>query len=490
MPGEDSKVRVVVEGDASSLAAEGARGKQTIQDLGAGAEKAAEQTKLFSGEGREMHRVISELNRVSPLLGEALRVALHPVGGTIAAAIGLFVEFKREIDATNKKLDELGAAAASPDFLAGIQSKLEILRSAAGAAEAYAQKLAEIKRGEHGVTEELKTQLELDKAIEQARASLASAQKGLDIARIQADEATHKITPEKAAEERAAAEKKFIAQQQADKEAAEDQELRRKMEALGKANAQQSDLEAKQRAAAQAQAEDEEKRAKDKADFGDDKKFKTDIDAASARTEKAALELQFAKQRLAGSALGTTENEDYKKQVADAQAELAASQGEQSRLQAGRSRFLGEQADTKTPADLKAAADLAAAQATANAKAFADLTEQIKELTAIIAATRPIDRQATDVKGQTVNEQERARLGKSVEDDVRVITEFEKSHNITPELISRAASAVQDLIQVLSGHRELLVELGRLGVTVGQIKQDQAILQQALAAMSNHTLSH
>ena len=487
---DDSTVRVVIAGDASSLASEAGRGKQSVADLGTGTEKAAEQTKLFSGEGREMHRVISELNRVSPALGEALRIMLHPVGGTIAAAIGLFVMFKQEIDATNKKLDELGAAAANPDFLAGIQSKMEILRSAAGAAEAYADKLAQIKAGEHGITEELKAQLGIDKAIEQARASLVSAEKGLAIAKIQADEATHKISPEKAAEERADVEKKFIVKQQADKEAAEDQEIRRKLDKLGKATFQQADLEAKQKAAAQAQADDEGRRAQNKADFGDDKKFKTDIDAATVRSEKAAQELAFAKQRLAGSALGTTENEDYQKQVANAEAEQRAATGDISRLQSGRARFNADQADSKTSADLKAANENAQRALEENTKALHDLPNQIRQTLSEIASSRPIERQTAQTKGQTVNEQERGRLGKSVEEDVRTITEFEKSHNITPELVAKAAAAVRDLSAALAGHRELLGELGNLGVTIAQLKRDQAIIQQAMAALSNHTFSH
>ena len=67
---DESKIRVVIEGESSSLVDAGGKGKQAIAGLGQGTDKAAEKTRLFSGEGREMHRVISELNRISPMLGE------------------------------------------------------------------------------------------------------------------------------------------------------------------------------------------------------------------------------------------------------------------------------------------------------------------------------------------------------------------------------------------------------------------------------------
>jgi len=489
---EDSKVRVVIEGDSSSLAGEAGRGKQSVADLGAGTEKAAEQTKLFSGEGREMHRVISELNRVSPLLGEALRVAMHPVGGTIAAAIALFVGLKSEIDSTNKKLDELGAAAAAPDFLAGIESKVEILRNAAVAAEAYANKLADIKRGETGVADELKKQLELDKAIEQARAGLVSAEKGLAIAKIQADEAAHKISPEKAAEERAAVEKKFITQQQADREAAEDQELRRKTESLDQANAQQAELRKKQKAAADAEAEDAAHRAGLKSDYGDNKAFSE----KQAGLVKQLDEAQKDMDRLTGTWLfklfgrgqsGSSADVEFReKDLAVTQAQNALAQ-----LQAGRTQFFNSQSDAQAQQDRKDAAADATKELNENTKALHDLPDEIKRLTDYISATRPINRQTADVKGQTVGEQERGRVSKSVEEDVRTLSQFERSKEITPEMVAGAIRAGKDIeAALLTYHGQVVETMSSMGFTIQQMQRDMHLLQQQLAGQSNHTFAH
>ena len=98
MADADKQIRVQIELDKTGSGGEAAQAElaaisgaqkttaDTTQKVGTESEKAAEKVKLFSGEGREMHRVIGELNHISPLLGEALSVAMHPVGGTIAAA--------------------------------------------------------------------------------------------------------------------------------------------------------------------------------------------------------------------------------------------------------------------------------------------------------------------------------------------------------------------------------------------------------------------
>jgi len=475
------QIKVVIEGDSSSLVDAGGKGKQVIGDLGAGTGKAAEKTRLFSSEGREMHRVIGELNRISPMLGEALRIALHPVGGSIAAAIGMFVMFKREIDETNKKLDELGAAAAQPDFLAGIQAKLDILRNAAGAAEAYANKLADIKRGEHGVTEELKNQLDLDKAIEQARAALVSAQKGLDIAKIQAAEAAHQISPEKAAEARAIIEKKYLQQQQADHEAAQDNELKRKLEALSKAAAQQSELEAKQDAAADAESKEKGRRVRDEKDFGDEaynkklEELKKEISLNADLTQTpGAIQLREEGITPAGTI------------------ELEKSQAALKQLEEGRSRFLTEKTDTKTVPDLESANTIATALATANAKAFADLTEQVKQHGAVIAATRPIERQTTGVKVETQGVTERERVAKQVETDVGEAASFMTGSGAqTPEKLIALKRALQNIKDADETYQDVVIAvLEEHALSRKQLAEELKVVNQALAGQANHALSH
>ena len=208
MADADKQIRVQIELDKTGSGGEAAQAElaaisgaqkttaDTTQKVGTESEKAAEKVKLFSGEGREMHRVIGELNRISPLLGEALRVAMHPVGGTIAAAIGLFVLMKEHIKEVNKELDDMAEAAAKPEFLEGIRAKQAALREAADAAQDYAQHIADIAASETTVTAQLTAQLALQKSIDEARSAQANAEESLAQAKIKALVAEGKLSPE------------------------------------------------------------------------------------------------------------------------------------------------------------------------------------------------------------------------------------------------------------------------------------------------------
>ena len=124
--------------------------------------------------------LLGELNKIVPGLGHMLHAAFAgPIGPAFALAMVVY-EVKKSIDETNEALDKMGEKAAEADFLPGIEAKLEVMRSAIGAADAYVLKLADIKAGEHNVSTELAEQLKLDQAIERARAGLVSAQKALD----------------------------------------------------------------------------------------------------------------------------------------------------------------------------------------------------------------------------------------------------------------------------------------------------------------------
>jgi hypothetical protein len=122
---------------------------------------------------------------------------------------------------------------------------------------------------------------------ERVHAALTSAQKELDIARIQKGEASGALTPEQAGEARAAVEKKYLEKAQADKEHDEHQDLSRKTTAMLQLDANQTDL---------------------------DKRHQQAVDAATAATAHQASVM--------------VNEVDQNKKIADAQADLDKKQAD------------------------------------------------------------------------------------------------------------------------------------------------------------------
>lgn len=481
----DKSLKVGIEA-TSNVPDVAAKDVQAIGGITGSTDKAAEATKLFHGEGRELHRVISELTRISPVLGEAFRIMLHPIGGTVAAAIGIFVEFKKHLDETNKQLDAMGKAAADFNFLDQIEGKLSVFRDAATAAQAYADKLENIASGEQSIADKLKNQLELDNAIERARASLTSAQKGLDIARIQEAEATGKMTAEKAAEAKAAVQKKYLEQEQSDKQAAQDKELEAKKRAQKIAEDQQDELRKKQKAATAELTADEAHRASVKAALPDLNKQMAD---AVGELERAQAELNSRKQYFREKT--DFSEEEINRRTQEEQSSVAAASGKVGAIRGRIRQFEATQTpdSAKQLQEERDAAEQAKTRLEENTKEIRELKNAIQNLTALIQATRPIEQQTTGVKSQTIDVQENERIAKKFQEDARTIHQFNATEAPSPELVSKAAAAIDDMGSILRDHKDLLYQIAGWKSEIEELKRAQAEIKAQLKTMGNHTLT-
>ncbi|MEI8288669.1 MAG: hypothetical protein WCH99_04305 [Verrucomicrobiota bacterium] len=350
-------------------------------------------------EGSRM--LFGELDRIVPGLGHAIHAAFSgPVGAAFGLAAVVY-EVKHALDETSAALDEMGAKAAEHDFLPGIEAKLEVLRNAVGAAASYANKLADIKNGEHGVAEELTKQLALDQAIERARASLISAEKGLAIAQIQKKESLGQMDPEQAALARANVEKNSILQEQSAHEAAQNQELQRKQAALDEAQKRQRNLETDRAAAAEALAKFSAHQVQVGKDFGNSDKY-------NKESEEALKKLEAAEQKLA-----KVKNDDiltrpivYPKPreqlIEEAETEAQMARARYNLIQRGRRQY-EQSINPAMLSNLEDASKTSRDRALENSGTIGKLTDQIAELTRVIGDTRPIEREATRIKTQTVD---------------------------------------------------------------------------------------
>jgi hypothetical protein len=299
--------------------------KDVLKDLKKETGEAAESEKLFAGEGREMHKVVSEITRISPELGEALRIAMNPIGGTVAAAIGLFVLMKEHITEVNKELDDLGEKAAEPEFLEGIRARADALREARDAAQEYAAQLVSVVEGEHSVTAELTAQLALLAAISAARGEQAKAEQALAIAQITADEARGVITPEQSVQKRADVQKQAILDEAQRKQDDQDQQLAAKQAALDKANAALPDGHEAVKKLQEDYSAESAHRAATAKNFGPDSDLVKQLPELQKRLETAQANLERLQKSSHGyrGQKGSSLDEEW----TDAEQQVASAQG-------------------------------------------------------------------------------------------------------------------------------------------------------------------
>ena len=424
-----------------------------------------------------------------------------PAGAAFALATVVY-EVKHSIDETSAALDEMASKAAEHDFLPGIEAKLDVLRNAIGAAASYALKLGDIKAGESGVSEELKKQLALDQAIERARASLISAEKGLEIAKIQKKESLGQLNPEQAAQARADVEKKAIQQEQANHEASQNQELQRKQAALAEAQKRQKDLETAQAAAAQAAADFKAHQVKVAQDFGNPEQFNKSLEEAQKRREEANKKLEdlTRKYRSHGEFIETPATQAV---FSEAEEDARMAKGKVDLLNRGRRQYQ----DSISPKSIKYSTDLDkanesnSAAANENAGTIRALTDQIGELVRVISATRPIEREATGLKTQTVEtstDATRAGMFKqSFDSDLQQLENIEKKatqytsrHTNTADQ-QREIASLNALLKQTEAHAAAMVKsFAGLGGTISNInaRLEQAELkaEQAMKAANQY----
>ena len=177
--------------------------------LGESLKETKEHLERAIGGHRTLHQVMHQVSEISPLMGAALKLALNPIGGAVLIAIGLFVKFKEHIDEVNKSLDEMGAAAAEPSFLAGIEAKKAAVKSAAEGIEAFKRSLADINSVESQYQSMVKESTQLLHERYAAQTKISDAAKGSDLQRIEDAVRAGRVSPTQAAIDRAAVEERY-----------------------------------------------------------------------------------------------------------------------------------------------------------------------------------------------------------------------------------------------------------------------------------------
>jgi hypothetical protein len=372
---------------AQALTAELGKQGAATQATGEDSAKAAEKLKLFHGEAGEMRKVITEVTRISPMLGEALRIAMNPVGGTVAAAVGLFVLMKEHISEVNRELDDMGVKAAEPTFLEGIRARLDVLREASKAAAEYSTHINTLLTGEQGITSELASQLSLQAAITAARQEQTKAELTLEQAKIRAAQARGEISPEVAAARMASANAKAIADEARAKSNAQYGDVSTKTTALETAEGQMPQLKANADALTKTYSDEAARRANNAKDFGGDDVAKQITETQKAGEEaRKALANQYsesaADQIIAGNVPGASAWATMQAGIVNSSAAKVKS------LQAGRAQFQADQVTEGQFNELGTQAADARQKADTNAQTIGALTGELKRLTDTILATR------------------------------------------------------------------------------------------------------
>ena len=470
MPGEDKSLKLSIElektgtgGTTASAelnsvkdAASGAKGATedlTLATQKGGAatddftketKKASEATEEHTGKTRAAFLLFSEINKIMPGLGHEIHAAFAgPLGPLILLTIGI-AEIHEKIKAFNEDLDKQAAAAAEPTFLNAIQARIEVLNAAAAAQQSYVDAISNIKTSEEGLGTQLKDQLELYKALERARAGLTSAQKELDIAKVQQGEAGGQITPEQAAEQRAAIEKKYLEKAQQDHEQSQDNELKARQDKLKQAAELQKQLETDRVAAAARLEADESHRASVKIDPAQIIQQLAAAEAERSAIEKrqaAALDHDYYK--LPDDQI-SSQQRDYRRLV------NSWSEGSDSKIKLLQQQ-LNQYGETQTPAAAtklqaeKDALEKATADAKTNEKFQTDLREAINNLTSTIAATRPIERATVSTREQAASATDSVRVDTQVKKDIETIQRAAANTHPSAEVADEAVRALADI---------------------------------------------
>jgi hypothetical protein len=460
---------------------------ESTADLGKKTEAAGLIQEKSTAYVRAQFVLFTELNKIVPGLGMALHAAFAgPLGPIILLAAGI-AEVTSLIKAQNAALDEQAKAGANADFLDAIQSRLAVFTNAAASAQQFADGLKNIEDNSKSAKTELEGQIKTLQALERAQAALTSAQKELEIARIQQDEATGKITPEQAAERRAKTEKDYLEKSQKDKEAAQHKDLATRQAAADKARQSQTGFDyAATGATARVTAEE----AHAAAVKVDPKEQAEKEKAAQAELDKANATVESQKKwNMAERGIGMTTPAMDAQQIANLQAVADKAAAKLSALREQDKEFAATQtpqAAAKLQHDKKAA-ERAEKRAEENAAFAAEQQRQIDQEKATQSGTRPIEEQTMQIKEKTVESQETTRQTKQAKADVGAIESFERSANPSPELISKAAQAIAEWQSVPAAIQELVAALA--GLDAKQLKADMADAKRKIAEIQSQ-LSH
>lgn len=244
----DARLRILVqyirdEAEAKAALADMDGLKTSAHEAGEGVHGAGEDVKYFNTHGREMHKLIHELDHILPGTGLLMRSVFHPEALGIAALVLGIGLVHKAIEEYKKKLEEAHEAAVKADFAEGMEAVLEATRAATEEQETYIHNLDEIKRGEHGVAAEMGSQLQLIAAIKAARQEQAEAEKTLALAKLKEDEIMHRVSTSDAIIQKGDIEKKFVEDKNKAEQANFKAQQQERMKALDEASAKQTALE-------------------------------------------------------------------------------------------------------------------------------------------------------------------------------------------------------------------------------------------------------
>jgi len=427
------------------------------------------------GHAQGTRRLFTELNKIVPELGHALHEAfMGPIGAVImlttavADAYSTIAEF-------NAKLDEMAKQNASADFMGSITAQLQVFTNAAAEAQAFADALQNITTNSNTLNTQLQDQLSLYQAIERAQAGLVSAQKGLAIAEIQRDEAAHKITPEQAAERRAKAEKDALEAEQKARDAAQDTELNAKQATLKKAKADQARLEGD--AAIAAEQVDADKKHSEVVKLDPAEQIKKIQELRERMNHIQELETRYDKGTMTDAGeIGTVQGARKFGTVERIQQQIGQLEKQLQQYNADQNKAAGKKADEDAAAEAKRKAE-------ENKKLTEDLTRSIAELAKQIAATRPIEHQATGTREAAVDAQEQGRILGDFEKDFNALERFGRNKNPTAAAIEKAAKAMRDVLDMLRDHADLIGTLPDHDAEIKAIKSD---IEKVKAQLGNN----
>ena len=136
---------------------------QHTHDAAQATREHAEHAKLFAGEGGEMRRIVSEINRTLPGTGALLRDAFNPsiLGGVGVIVAGVAMA-KEALDEYDKKLDEVAEKAGAP-LGTGVEELRQSWNKAKTAMEAYNTQLLNAGRDLDPLTTAIKNEQEIAK---------------------------------------------------------------------------------------------------------------------------------------------------------------------------------------------------------------------------------------------------------------------------------------------------------------------------------------
>ena len=404
-------------------------------------------------ETRDFRQLFAELDREAPGFGSSLLAAVSGPFGRIAALTTALVELGQEFDRLNQisrqsvtAQNEVLQAFAQPDFIKAIEDQRKAIADEAGEWQGFLDRLDEAKTKQDDLNTSLQKEVTLLKEIEQARANLDSAQKGLAIARIQAEEASGAITPEQAEAARAQVEIQAIAKKQADKETEQNDELNAKKVALFAAQNKQAELD-KAAKAAQAKSDQEQRNLKN---------VMLEPDKQMELIEEARRGVEWYQEN--PNAIGAAEQSVHQ--------EVALRQLQDQMDNYNKATTPEANDARKKDADAAAAAQKAALD---NQALIAKLTSEISDLNATIKTTRPVERQTAGT------EQESALLG-------AVASEFKSANEEIAGHGPKAMQNIQTILETVQIISALLKQLSGLGYDISRLKAQLDQIQRQVAA--------